>query len=392
MSPLSTPLLVLLLFIYLYYMKIISLQKNLKSGVYAVSHIAQKNTNLPILNNILISAKDGVISLVTTNLEIGITSVLRGKVEKEGSFTVDARILSDYVNLLHNEKVSLEVKEKELEIECGDNKTKIKGLSSEEFPFIPIIDRVSPYIISINDFKKAVAQVLFSAALDEARAELSGVLLILENKKMTIVATDSYRLSEKSILIKSETADEKRCIIPARTLQEILRVIGSETGEDEAPKEITLYVSENQCLFVIGNTEIVSRLIDGRYPDYQQIIPQRHSSRILVDRQELARAVKAAALFSKNGVNDINLEVNAGKKNITISAASGQTGEHTSTLPATIDGTDVSIILNSRYLLDVLAVLNDETATIELTDANTPCIIKDGQTKDYLYIIMPIRT
>jgi DNA polymerase-3 subunit beta len=373
-------------------MKIISLQKNLKSGVYAVSHIAQKNTNLPILNNILISAKDGVISLVTTNLEIGITSVLRGKVEKEGSFTVDARILSDYVNLLHNEKVTIEVKEKELEVECGDTKTKIKGLSSEEFPFIPVIDRVSPYVISIQDFKKAVAQVLFSAALDEARAELSGVLLILENKKMTIVATDSYRLAEKSIQIKSESEEEKRCIIPARTLQEILRVIGSEVGEDEAPSEITLYVSENQCLFVIGNTEIVSRLIDGRYPDYQQIIPQRHSSRILVDRQELSRAIKTAALFSKTGVNDINFEVSVEKKNITISAASGQTGEHTSILPAVINGTDVSIILNSRYILDVLAVLNDETATIELTDANTPCIIKDGQTKDYLYIIMPIRT
>jgi len=373
-------------------MKIISLQKNLKSCVYAVSHIAQKNTNLPILNNILISATDGVIRLITTNLEIGITSVLRGKVEKEGSYTVDAKILSDYVNLLHNEKISLELKDKELEIECGDAKTKIKGQSSEEFPFIPVIERDNPYTLTINDFKKAVSQVLFSAALDETRAELSGVLLIMENKKITCVATDSYRLAEKSIPIKSEVVDERRCIIPARTLQEILRVVGSESGEDDAPSEITLYVSENQCLFIIGNTEIVSRLIDGRYPDYQQIIPQKHSSRILVDKQELSRAVKAAAIFSKSGVNDINLEVNIAKKSIIISAASGQTGEHTSILPATINGEDVSIILNSRYLLDVLAVLGDETVTIELTDANTPCIIKDGQIKDYLYIIMPIRT
>jgi DNA polymerase-3 subunit beta len=373
-------------------MKIISLQKNLKSSVYAVSHIAQKNTNLPILNNILISAKDGVISLITTNLEIGITSVLRGKVEKEGSFTVDARILSDYVNLLHNEKITIELKEKELEIECGETKTKIKGQSSEEFPFIPVIERINPYILSIQDFKKAVSQVLFSAALDETRAELSGVLLILENKKITFVATDSYRLAEKSIQIKSDVIDERRCIIPARTLQELLRVVGSESGDDDTPSEITLYVSENQCLFTIGNTEIVSRLIDGRYPDYQQIIPQKHSTRILVDKQELSRAVKAAALFSKTGVNDINLEVEVEKKNIIISAASGQTGEHVSKIPAIINGVDVSIILNSRYLLDVLSVLQDETATIELMDANTPCIIKDGQIKDYLYIIMPIRT
>lgn len=373
-------------------MKIISLQKNLKSCVYAVSHIAQKNTNLPILNNILISAKDGVVNLITTNLEVGITSVLRGKIETEGSFTVDAKILSDYVSLLHNEKITLELKEKELEIECGDAKTKIKGQSSEEFPFIPVIDRLDPYILSINDFKKAVSQVLFSAALDESRAELSGILLILENKKLTFVATDSYRLAEKTIQIKTEMIDERRCIIPARTLQEILRVVGGETGDDDAPTEITLYVSENQCLFIIGNTEIVSRLIDGRYPDYKQIIPQKHSTRILVDKQELSRAVKAAAIFSKTGVNDINLEINVEKKTVTISATSGQTGEHTSVLPATINGADVSIILNSRYLLDVLNVLQDETTTIELSDANTPCIIKDGQTKDYLYIIMPIRT
>jgi DNA polymerase-3 subunit beta len=374
-------------------MKLISLQKNLKSAIYIVSHIAQKNTNLPILNNILLSVKNGVINLITTNLEVGITTTLRGKVEKEGSFTVDAKILSEYVGLLNNEKITLEVKEKEsdLIIDSSNTKTKIKGLSSEEFPFIPQIDRVNPYTFSIKDFKKAVSQVLFSAALDETRAELSGIFFILEGNKATLVATDSYRLAEKKINLKSEVAEEKNCIIPTKTLQEILRVIGVENSDDEIVDDIIFYLSENQCLFVIGKTEIVSRIIDGRYPDYTQIIPQKNICSIELSTQELARAVKAATIFSKNGVNDINFDVDLQKKNIIISAISGQTGEHNSVLEAQIKGENVSIILNSRYILDVLNVLSSDSVIIELVDANTPCVIRDGKNKDYLYIIMPIR-
>lgn len=372
-------------------MKIISLQKNLKAAVYAVSHIAQKNTNLPILNNILISTRDGVIKLITTNLEIGITSILRGKVEKEGSFTVDAKILSDFVNLLNNEKVSIELQENELVVEYGESKTKIKGMSAEEFPFIPEIERIHPYSILIEDFKKAASQVIFSAALDESRAELSGILFILMDKKLTVVATDSYRLAEKSLNTVTENKDERRCIIPARTIQEILRVVGADSGEDIDPKEIIFYLSENQCLFVIGGTEIVSRLIDGRYPDYRQIIPERHTSRVTIDKHELGRAVKAAALFSKTGVNDVDVKINADTKKMTVSAASGQSGEHTSDLSIDVIGTDVSIILNSRYLLDVLNVLIEEKVVLEFADENTPCVVRDGEKKDYLYIIMPIR-
>lgn len=372
-------------------MKLISLQKNLKSAIYIVSHIAQKNTNLPILNNILISIKNGVINLITTNLEVGITTTLRGKVEKEGSFTVDAKILSEYISLLNNEKITLDVKESDLIVESSNTKTKIKGLSSEEFPYIPNIDRLDPYNFSIKDFKKAISQVLFSASIDETRAELSGILFILEKNKATFVATDSYRLAEKSINLNNKSNEEKRCIIPTKTLQEILRVIGVEDNDEEELESITFYLSENQCLFVIGKTEVVSRLIDGRYPDYTQIIPRKSKCTIELSKQDLSRAVKAATIFSKNGVNDINFDVNIDKKNIAISAISGQTGEHNSTLQAKIEGDGVSIILNSRYVLDVLNILSDDSVVIELVDANTPCIIRDGKSKDYLYIIMPIR-
>ncbi len=372
-------------------MKIITLQKNLRAAVYAVNHIAQKNTNLPILNNILISAKEGVIQLISTNLEIGITSLLRGKIETDGSFTVDAKLFSEYVGLLENEKVNLELLSNELVVECGENKTKIKGMSSEEFPFIPSIDRTEAYILPVDQFKQAVSQTVFSAALDESRVELSGILFVVRGQELIMAATDSYRLAEKKVKLSQAIEGERRCIIPARTLQEVVRLLGGDTGEDEAPKEIQLYISENQCLFVIGNTEVVSRLIDGQYPDYVQIIPTKHSVRALVNRSDVTRAVKAAAIFSKTGVNDVIFEFKGADKKIHISATSGQTGEHTSAVGAAITGESVSITLNSRYVLDVLSVMNNETAVFEVLDADAPCILRDGEKSDYLYLIMPIR-
>lgn len=372
-------------------MKIITLQKNLKAAVHAVNHIAQKNTNLPILNNILISAQEGNIKLISTNLEIGITSLLRGKIENEGSFTVDARLLSDYVGLLQNDKVNIELKEGELEVECGDNKTKIKGQSSEEFPFIPVVERVNPYTIKADDFRRAVSQVVFAAASDEARAELSGILMVLREKELVMAATDSYRLAERIVGAQGSESEERRCIIPSRTLQELTRVLGSDAGEDETPTEVVLYLSENQCLFVAGNTEIVSRLIDGRYPDYQQIIPRQFVSRCLVNRQELGRAVKAAAIFSKSGVNDVVFNFKAAEKKLEISAASGLAGEHRSSLLVSIEGADIESTLNSRYILDALNVMGEESVALEVVDGDTPCILRDGEKKDYFYIIMPIR-
>lgn len=372
-------------------MKIITLQKNLKAAVYAVNHIAQKNTNLPILNNILLSAKNGVIQFISTNLEIGITSLLRGKIEAEGSFTVDAKLFSEYVSLLDNDKVTLELANNELTVECAENLTKIKGMSAEEFPFIPTVDRSQAYTLPVAEFKQAVSQTVFAAASDENRAELSGVLIVVKDKELIMAATDSYRLAEKRILLAQAATEERRCIIPARTLQEVVRLLGADTGEDETPKEVALYISENQCLFVIGNTEVVSRLIDGQYPDYAQIIPAKHAVRALVNRSELTRSVKAAAIFSKSGVYDIVFEFRGKDNKLSVSAASGQTGEHTSTLGAAITGEALSITLNSRYVLDVLAVMNNETAVFEVVDGDAPCLVRDGEKSDYLYLIMPIR-
>lgn len=374
-------------------MKLFSLQENLKQGLALVSHVAGKSVNLPILNNVLIKAEQGEIKLMATNLEIGIISRVRGKVEVEGAFTVSSKIISDCINLLPNKKIGFEQKAGDLLVDCENYKTKIKGQSAEEFPLIPEVDKKHCFTASAEEVKKAISQVIFATATSETRLELSGVLFVFFGNNLTVAATDSYRLAERKIKIKTNTEEEKRIIIPAKTLQELLRVLSVNTdGEtEEGGQELNFYVSDNQILFTYGSTELVSRLIEGQYPDYQQIIPSVGKTKIAIDRQELIRAVKMASLFSKAGINDINLDFPLGKNQVVVSSVSGQTGENITNLEAKVFGEDNSMVINFRYLLEGLNNIESDTVKIEVVDSNTPCLIKAEQNDDYLYIIMPIK-
>jgi DNA polymerase-3 subunit beta len=376
-------------------MKISTLQENLKQGLFMVGHVAGRNINLPILNNVMIEAKGGNIKLITTNLEIGIVSVIRGKVEKEGSFTVDSKTISDYIALLPNKKINIEQKENKLIVEAENYKTKILGQSAEEFPLIPGIERGVFYSAKISEFKRALAQTVFAVSTSESRIELSGVFFNFNKETLTLAATDSYRLAEKKINIKTNSQDgvDKKIIIPARTLQELGRILSGaqETEEKESAEEIKFYLSENQILFVVGSTELVSRLIEGQYPDYKQIIPSEIKTNVAANRAELVRAVKASALFSKTGINDINLDFPAGKNKTIISSASGQTGESTIEVESEAAGEDNGMVINYRYLLDGLNNIESENIKINIIDSNTPCILKSEKDDGYLYIIMPIK-
>lgn len=381
-------------------LKIFSLQENLKQGLFLVGHIAGKNVNLPILNNILIKAEAGKIKLIATNLEVGVTSAVRGKIEQEGLFTVNSKIISDCVNLLPNKKVGLEQMGDDLWVDCENYQAKAKGQTAEDFPLIPEVDRKNCFSAGAEEVKKAVSQIIFAAAASETRLELSGALLVFWGGNLTIAATDSYRLAEKKIKLEFSGADqaasqaaEKRIIVPAKTLQELLRILSVSAADqvEEKNQEVKFYLSENQILFVYGSTELVSRLIEGQYPDYQQIIPTSGKTKISIDRPELIRAVKLASLFSKTGVNDINLDFPVGRNQVVVSAVSSQTGENITKLEAKVSGDDNSIVVNHRYLLEGLNNMENETVKIEVVDGNTPCVIRPEQDESYLYIIMPIK-
>jgi len=376
-------------------MKISSLQENLKNGLQLVGHIAGKNVNLPILNNILIKCNDDGIKLITTDLELGITCTIRGKVEKVGEFTVEAKIISDFISLLPNNKVDLEVKENKLTIKSENYKTVIKGLSAEEYPLIPTIEKKNYFEVPVDEFKKALSQVIFAVSNSDNRLELTGVLFDFKNDELFMAATDSFRLAEKRIKIKKNNPETvlNKIIIPAKTLQELVRILSNIKSEDfsNESKNLNIYLSDNQILFTIGNVELISRLIDGQYPDYKQIIPVNSKTTVIINKNELIRAVKTSSIFSKTGINDVNIDLPANKNKMIISSTSSQTGENLVELDAQVEGDDNGVVLNYKFLLDGINNINDESIKMKIVNSNTPCLLSSVKEDDYLYVIMPIK-
>ena len=373
-------------------MRLVCLQENLKRGLNTVGHVTSKNVNLPILNNILIKAEGGNIELISTNLEIGVIQQLRGKIEAEGQFTVDSKLITEYVNLLNgDEKVKLEEKDGELKLECGSYKTKIKGEPAKEFPLIPAIPKESYFSCPINDFKKALNSVIFAVSTSENRVELTGVLFSFAKGKLSMAATDSYRLAESQIEVQNKGCKEDmHIIVPSKTAQEFLRILnGLDISSLESDADVKIYVAENQVLFTADGVDLISRLISGHYPDYEQIIPNQSQTNIMVERQELVRAVKASALFSKTGINDVTLKFS--KNKIIVSAFSGASGESQVEVDASISGGENEITINYRYLVDGLNNIGGDLVKIGVFNSNTPFVLKPEKDGGYIYIIMPIR-
>jgi len=370
------------------------LKENLKQGIFIVSHVAGKNINLPILNNILVDVKKEGVRMVATNLEIGITNYIRGKVGDECEFTIDSKIFSDYINLLPNKKIDLEKIENNLKIKCENYKTKIRIEPVEDFPLIPQVEKKNKRTAKIKDFKKALSKVIFATSGSETRIELSGVLFTFNNNKLILAATDSYRLAEKEVEITQENSseNEEKIIIPAKTIQELLRILSGITDDEiKNNDEINFYINDNQILFTINTVELVSRLIEGQYPDYKQIIPTKSKTIATINRSEFIRAVKTSAIFSKTGINDINLDFPKGKNKLVISSTSGNTGENIVEVDAQVKGDDNGVIVNFQYLLDGLNNIDEEIVKVEVMDNNTPVIIKPIKEESYLYIVMPIK-
>lgn len=366
-------------------MKISCTQENLNKGLAIVSHISGRNASLPILNNVLIKTENKTIKLVTTDLEIGINCLVRGKVEAEGEITIQAKLLSDYVNLLPKEKIDLEVRNSDLMVACQKSNTKIKGISSEEFPLIPKVEKEQTVTCKSDDLKKAIQQVVFAVISNEARPEISGILMSF-NEELVLTGTDSYRLAEKKLKLEKSTVKNRKIIVPLKTLQELLRIL----PDKETMVEICL--SENQVLFAFDNeVELVSRIIDGQYPDYQQIIPTAYKTKIMVDTNEFVKTVKRASLFCRPGINNINLNFSGKENELMVTVINSQLGENISKIKAEIEGDDNNIIFNYRYLLEGLVNIGSEEIIMEITNGDSPCLIRPTDDKSYVYIIMPIK-
>jgi DNA polymerase-3 subunit beta len=368
--------------------KLSVMQENLARGLSVVSR-AVSNRSLPVLTNVLLKTEDGGLKLTATNLEIGITYWVPGKIETDGATSVPARLLTDLVNSLPGgEPISLELGEGEtLHIRAGRFESNIKGIPAEDFPTVQTAGERPITRVAQKVLRQALDETAFAAASDEARPILTGVLAKFEGDQLTLAAADNYRIAVKTIPIL-DPVPETSVVIPARALHELSRIL-SDTDD---PVSIVLAHSRNQLLFHIDGVDLVSRLIDGQYPNYQSVLPASHATRAVLDREELLRAVRPAALIAHESANIVKLGVGQdGESAITVSA-NAEIGDHLGRVEAAIEGDGTTIAFNARFLADVLEKVDADQFALELNGPLSPGVFKPIGDDRYVHVVMPLRT
>jgi DNA polymerase III subunit beta len=364
-------------------MKVICTQENLRNGLQTVSRIISSSNTLPILNNVLLTTENGMLKLAGTNLEIAISTNIRCKIEQEGSVCLVAKTITELVNNLPNTNITIETTDTDAVITTEHYETKIKHLPAEEFPLIPRVDDATLISLDSGSLKTSLDQVVFAASTSETQPEISGVLWAGEKQVSTFAATDRYRLAEKTVTLENNEFS-RRIIIPYRTVQELSRLLGTKTGP------VNIYISDTQLAAVLEETTLVSRLVDGTYPDYRPIIPETTTTTVTIERSSFASALKTSGIFSR-GVGSVTMNYNVDKQVVVISSQSHEIGESKIELPCQVQGTSGSVILNYRYVLDVLNNLSDETLIIKIIDDSAPVVFEPQGRTDYLYLVMPIK-
>jgi DNA polymerase-3 subunit beta len=368
--------------------KLSVMQENLARGLSVVSR-AVSNRSLPVLTNVLLKTEDGGLKLTATNLEIGITYWVPGKIEVDGATSVPARLLTDLVNSLPGgEPIDLELGDGEtLHIRSGRFESNIKGISADDFPTVQTAGERPVTRIPQNVLRHALEETAFAAASDEARPILTGVLARFEGDQLTLAAADNYRIAVKTITIL-DPVEETSVVIPARALHELSRVL---TDTDD-PVSVVLAHARNQVLFHLEGIDLVSRLIDGQYPNYQSVLPASHSTRAVLDREELLRAVRPAALIAHESANIVKLGVGLdGDPGITVSA-NAEVGDHLGRIEAEVEGDGTTIAFNARFLADVLTNVDAEQFALELNGPLSPGVFKPLGDDRYVHVVMPLRT
>jgi DNA polymerase III subunit beta len=368
--------------------KLSVMQENLARGLSVVSR-AVSNRSLPVLTNVLLKTEDGGLKLTATNLEIGITYWVPGKIETDGATSVPARLLTDLVNSLPGgEPIELELADGEtLHIKAGRFESNIKGIPAEDFPTVQTAGERPITRVPQKVLRQALDETAFAAASDEARPILTGVLARFEGDQLTLAAADNYRIAVKTITVL-DPVEETSVVIPARALIELSRIL----ADVDDPVSIVLAHSRNQLLFHVEGIDLVTRLIDGQYPNYQSVLPASHATRAVLDREELLRAVRPAALIAHESANIVKLGVGLeGDPAITVSA-NAEVGDHIGRVEAAVDGDGTTIAFNARFLADVLTNVDAEQFALELNGPLSPGVFRPIGDDRYVHVVMPLRT
>lgn len=370
-----------------FFMKLTCQQKDFFEALTLVQKAINPQNTLPILGNVLLKAEGQKLYLSATNLEIAITTSISADIKNEGKITIPAKILVSYVGYLKEGEIKLVLEDGEtIFIQAVGSKTKLKGISPEEFPVIPVVEKEEYFSVSSEALKKSIEEVVFCCAGTTTRPVLSGVYFWGKDTTLHLVATDSYRLGEKKITLSGKNSiKDLKNIIPSRTMQELVRILGSSKE-----KEVEVISSKNQILFQIGTTKLISRLIEGKFPEYTQIIPSSYKIKAKISRDELILGIKRVGLFARENNNNIKVSFKkTGSVELTTDAT--EIGSEESEIAAEVSGENTEVALNGQYLLDVLQSIDTKTVYIQTEEKLSPVVIKPEKEEDYVHVIMPLK-
>ncbi len=361
-------------------MKLQVTQENLNRALGSVSRVASSRGTLPILANVLLKTVGNRLSIAATNLDIAITHFTGAKVSKEGAITVPARLMQDFISSLPSGVIDIDLDDNKLHISTDQYRSTINGVAADEYPIMPAITNGQKWTIGCSELKKALQQVIFAASTDEARPILTGVYIHSFEGKLFMVSTDSYRLAQKEL---KTTTDKVSLLIPASSLNDLLRVMGD--GEEEV--EITY--DDQQVMFKLGEVELVTRLIEGDYPDYRKLIPAKFSNQATLKKADFVNVTKVSSLFARESAGSVT--INVGDNKLSIESIASQVGENSAAAEAKVTG-EGSVTLNSRYVIDALGAIGGDQVSFSFNGKLEPCRLTDPGDKDYLHIIMPLKS
>lgn len=365
-------------------MKISCTQENLAKGLGIVGRSVGTRTTLPVLNNILIKTEKGRLKLSATDLEIGIHTWIGAKIDDEGQITVPAKLLLEYIGTNKDKTIDLFLKDLTLSLTSEHYKANIKGIDAAEFPLIPEVKKELGLEVSAGSLNVAIAKTLIATALDESRPVLAGVYFKAKGNTLKMVATDSYRLAEQTLILNKKIEEEITFIVPAKTMAEVGRIL------NDSIESVLILPGENQVEFRMGETILVSRLIEGNFPDYEQIIPKTIKTTVIVNSAMFSNAIKMASIFAKESANNIKFRIAAPDK-ISVLATSAHLGDNTSEITGQVDGEAIEIAFNAKFLTDVLNIISSENIKLELSSSMAAGLLKAEKDSNFLYVIMPLR-
>ena len=370
-------------------MKLSCIQSNLRKGLATVSRAVATRSTIPETQNVLIATDNGRLKLTATNLEVAITTWIGAQIEEEGSVTIPARMLSDFINSLPDKKVDIETVAYPigLKIHCANFDAQMNGIDPENYPPIPNISDGPKISISSSDFKSSLSRVRFAVATDESRPALTGVKVDVKGNEFTLASADGFRLAIETGNCESSVEEDVSVIVPGRTMNEIFSLLGTDSGM----LDMTVTEQKSQALFKFGDVEVVTQLIQGNFPDYERLIPGEKGTICRVNREEILQATNAASVFARDGSGIIRMvSDDTDEGSIRIMSQAEELGSNESRVNASIEGEETRIAFNSKFLNEILSVLDGDEVEIETMSPSSPGVFRSAANSGYLHIIMPM--